>query len=326
MMAKGNVSLRRSQLSQHDRCNRRGGAAGTVGVASPGESVRPWNDWRHMETTHPGGLSATPLMGQTAGVSLHPPTMSPTNILIVDDEALGRDCIRFALDPMPGFQVVGEATCGEEAIRDIRRLDPDIVVLDIQMPGLSGFDVIREIGPERMPPTVLVTAHDRFALQAFDASVVDYVLKPFDDARLVRALDRARSIHEGQRTHPPGLLSAVSHASPGVMRYTRRILVRKNDRLYFVPVQEIDWIEAAGNTLRLNGGGRTHEIRMTLQAIMDTLDPALFLRIHRSTAVRLAAIKEIQPWFSGDYMVILTDGHQLRLSRSFRERVLRVLH
>lgn len=256
------------------------------------------------------------------------PPVSTTSVLIVDDESLGRDCIRFALDPVPGYQVVGESTCGEDAIRDIRRLEPDIVVLDIQMPGLSGFDVIREIGPAQMPPTVFVTAHDQFALQAFDVEAVDYVLKPFDDARLLRALERARASTAGHGGRLAALLAALSNTTAGAAapRYTRRILVRGGERYQFVPVQEIDWIEAAGNTLRLHGPGRVHEIRMTLQSLMAALDPSAFVRIHRSTAVRLAAIKEIQPWFSGDYLVILHDGKQLRLSRSFREQVLKVFH
>ncbi len=249
---------------------------------------------------------------------------TPTTILIVDDEALGRDCIRFALDPVPEYQVVGESTCGEEAIRDIQALSPDIVVLDIQMPGLTGFDVIREVGPERMPPTVFVTAHDAFALQAFDVQAVDYVLKPFEDERLLRALERARHRTGGHGRQLEAILAALGSAPAS--RIARRLLVRSNERYHFVAVQEIDWIEAAGNLLRLHVAGRTHEVRMTLQGLMDMLDPAMFVRIHRSTAVRLGAIKEIQPWFSGDYLVILHDGKQLRLSRSYRERVLKVAH
>jgi two-component system LytT family response regulator len=250
-----------------------------------------------------------------------------TNLLIVDDEALGRECIRHAIRAAPEFAIVGESSNGDQAIEAIDRLVPDIVVLDVQMPGKSGLDVVREVGPDRMPVTVFVTAHDAFALEAFEVHAVDYVLKPFDDGRLIAALRHAEGL---LRRPPPGdryasLLATAGPPADGAGRgsYARRLLIRKGDRFRFLPVVDVDYIEAAGNNLRVHAKGEVSAIRMTLQEMAEQLDPSGFMRIHRSTIVRIAAIKEIQPWFGGDYIAILVDGTQLRLSRTYRDRVLR---
>lgn len=248
-------------------------------------------------------------------------------VLVVDDEALGRDCVRLALEADSRFRLVGESPNAGAAIDAIRALDPDIVVLDIQMPDRSGFDVIREIGVDQMPVTVFVTAHDDFALQAFEVHAVDYVLKPFDDQRLVGALRRAAR-QLGRATGSDRYGGLMQQVNPGLEAsrgtgYAKRLLVRADDRYRFVPVSEIDWVEAAGNNLRLHTRTDVHTIRMTMNDIGTQLDPTAFARIHRSTIVRIAAIKEIQPWFGGDYIAILLDGNKLRLSRTYREQVLR---
>lgn len=249
-----------------------------------------------------------------------------TTLLVVDDEPLGRECVRQAVAGLEDVRIVGESGNGDEAVEAIERLAPDIVVLDIQMPGKSGFDVIREVGADRMPVTVFVTAHDEFALQAFDVHAVDYVLKPFDDARLIAALRRA----EGMLRRPPpgdryaGLVASAAQGSDSARTgYARRLLIRAGDRYRFLPVSEIDYVEAAGNNLRVHAKGEVSTVRMTLQELVAQLDPAVFVRIHRSTVVKIAAIREIQPWFGGDYIAILLDGTQLRLSRTYRDRVLR---
>lgn len=250
-----------------------------------------------------------------------------TRLLVVDDEALGRECIRQAIRAAPEFEIVGESSNGDQAVEAIDRLVPDIVVLDVQMPGKSGLDVIREVGADRMPVTVFVTAHDEFALQAFEVHAVDYVLKPFDDTRLIRALRHAESL---LRRPPPyqryaGLLATtgVNPESKPRGAFAKRLLIRAGDRYRFLPVAEVDYIEASGNNLRVHSKGEVSTIRMTLQEMAEQLDPSGFTRIHRSTIVRIGMIKEIQPWFGGDYIAILLDGTQLRLSRTYRDRVLR---
>lgn len=248
-------------------------------------------------------------------------------VLVVDDEALGRDCVRLALAGEPEFEVVGECEGADQAIAAIADLAPDIVVLDIQMPGRSGFDVIREVGPERMPATVFVTAHEEFALQAFEVHALDYVLKPFEDARLMGAL-RYAAANVGRAGPDPRLAELTQAMATGVVArdaapYARRLLVRADERYRFVPVQEIEYIEADGNNLRVHTRAEEHSVRMTMQDMQRRLDPALFVRIHRSTIVRIGAVREIQPWFGGDYVAILVGGQQLRLSRTYRDRVLR---
>jgi two-component system LytT family response regulator len=260
-----------------------------------------------------------------------PDSTEPVTVLIVDDEALGRDCVRLAVEGAEGYEVIGESDSAERAVRDILELEPQIVVLDVQMPGKTGFDVIQEVGVDRMPPTVFVTAHDEFALQAFEVHALDYVLKPFEDARLIAALDHARDSLTRKRRDAEELLGLLRSVTGGPAdrvgrTYARRLLVRTNERFRFLPVQEIDWIEAAGNTLRLHARSETHTVRMTMNQATEMLDPAVFVRIHRSTIVRLGALKEIQPWFGGDYLAILTDGKQLRLSRTYRDRVLKPFH
>jgi two-component system LytT family response regulator len=253
-----------------------------------------------------------------------------TTILIVDDESLGRDCVRLAVQASGAYEIVGESDTAEQAVHDILELEPQIVVLDIQMPGKTGFDVIREVGVDRMPPTVFVTAHDAFALQAFEVHAMDYVLKPFDDARLMAALDHVRHTL-GERRRDMESLDRLLHnvggaGERGEATWAKRILVRAADRFRYVPLQEVDWIEASGNLLRLHGRQEVHTVRMTMHEMMDHLDPSLFVRIHRSTIVRLSVVKEFQPWFGGDYLAILNDGKQLRVSRTYRERVLKAFH
>jgi two-component system LytT family response regulator len=267
------------------------------------------------------------------GVTLLEDTMKserpPLRVLVVDDEALGRDCVRLAVESAPGFEVVGLCENGAEAVEQIAAESPDLVVLDIQMPGKSGFEVIREVGVERMPATVFVTAHDDFALQAFEVHALDYVLKPFDDGRLHAALEYARdrlaNRDGGIEERLRGLLASV--AAPGDRppgtAYAKRLLVRTGDRFRYLPIQEIDYIEAAGNNLKVHTRTAAYLIRMTVNEIVSHLDPTAFVRIHRSTVVRIGALKEIQPWFGGDYIAILEDSRQLRVSRTYRDRALR---
>ena len=251
---------------------------------------------------------------------------TPIRVLIVDDEPLARDCVRLALRGAPGVELLDDARDGPEAVRAIRRLRPDVVFLDVQMPGADGFSVIEQIGADQMPAVVFVTAYDRHALRAFDVHALDYVLKPFENPRLLEALERARdrqrSRHDGELARKlAALVSSWSGdeapAPPhNEVRHVQRFTVRHDDSIQFVAVDDVDWIEAEGNYAVLHAGPQTHRVRVTLQAIERQLDPRRFMRIHRSTIVNLSRVREIQPWFGGDYIALLHGGRKLRVSRT----------
>lgn len=244
--------------------------------------------------------------------------------LIVDDEPLARDCVRLALDRASGIEVVGECPDGEAAIDAIRSLNPDLVFLDVQMPGMDGFDVIREVGPEHMPPVVFVTAFDEHALQAFEVHALDYVLKPFDDDRFEDAVRHARRCVESDmggdlRARLRGLLSERD-AEPEP--WLSRLTVRVRDRIRLVRVDDVDWFEAAGNYVRVRCGEEAYLVRRTLTSLAEALDPARFTRIHRSTVVNIDRIEELRPAQGGDYVAVLRDGRKLRVSRAYRDGLL----
>lgn len=272
-------------------------------------------------------------------------------VLIVDDEALARQRVRRLLQNEADVEVVGEAETGHEAVAMIRELQPDLVCLDVQMPGLDGFGVLRELDGGHVPMILFVTAYDEHAQRAFDVHAVDYVLKPvdadrfraaFDKARKQRAnavaaerlgelLDTVRRLADGSA--PADTAAALAGGVAGVPaaaataggnasgRYASRILVKQDGRMFFVKTTEIDWIEADRNYVKLHVGKTAHTIRERISHLEETLDPRLFARIHRSTIVNLNRVREMQQWFSGDYVVILEDGTRLRLSRHYRDRV-----
>lgn len=256
---------------------------------------------------------------------------APLRVLVVDDEPLARDRLRAALAAEPGVEVVGECPDGLEAVRAIGRLRPDLVLLDVQMPGLDGFGVIREVGAAAMPPVIFVTAWDDYAVQAFEVQALDYLLKPFDDDRLRAALARARDPGREAGALAAQLRrlleqhSAGGTVPPGGTAYAQRLLVRRGAAIRYVPLAEVEWIEAADNYVRLHGSSGTHLVRMTLRELEGRLDPAEFARVHRSAIVRLAAIREIRPWAGGDYLAVLQSGREVRISRTHRERVIRTV-
>jgi two-component system LytT family response regulator len=237
--------------------------------------------------------------------------MSDLRVLIVDDEPPARRRLRALLEADPEVTVVGECGDGPAAVAALRRDACDLVFLDVQMPGLDGLEVVRAVGPERMPAVVFVTAHACHAVPAFDAAAVDYLLKPFDRERFAQALERAKEAVRGRR-----LLAAPPPAP--AQRPAGRLLLRGQGRLYFLAADEIDWVEAAGNYLRLHAGGKTHLLRATLGGLAARLDPTRFVRIHRSALVNLDRVEELQPLFHGDYAVLLRDGTRLTLSRAYR--------
>ena len=239
--------------------------------------------------------------------------------LIVDDEPLARDGIRLMLRAMPDIDIVGEAGDGVAAVRAIATLLPDVVLLDIQMPGMSGFDVIAQTAAEHLPLIVFITAHDEHALKAFNVHAFDYLLKPVNRDRLSEAMARVRADLARGAPDRDRILDIVQGTRfPRALRFT----VRDRDRYVLVRASDLDWIEAAANYVRLNTRDRGFMLRMTLVEMERRLDPAEFIRIHRSTIVNTSRIKEIRPDAHGDYDVVLVDGRTLKMSRSYRERVL----
>lgn len=229
-------------------------------------------------------------------------------VLIVDDELPARLRVRRLLTGAADVEIVGEATTGREAVAAIKRLAPDVAFLDIQMPGLDGFAVLDEVADDA-PYVVFVTANDQAAIRAFEAGAVDYLLKPFTPARFEQVLDRARArLSAGER----GVRTA------GAAPYLHRLLVIENGRAVFLDVGRIDHIEAERNYVHLVSSGVKYRLRATIASLEARLDPAQFLRINRSTLVRLDAIKDMHEWSHGDYRVVMQDGTVLTWSRRYR--------
>jgi two-component system LytT family response regulator len=245
-------------------------------------------------------------------------------VLIVDDEAPARRKVRAHLGDAAGVDVVGEAASGPEAVEAIRTLRPDLVFLDVQMPGMSGFEVIEAVGAEAMPAVVFVTAYDEFAVEAFEVQAVDYLMKPFHADRfrraLARAMDRLARREEPRASLAP-LLEALLKKRP---RDAQRLLVRDGDRILFVPLREVVRLSAEGNYVQVHTArGQRHLLRETLARLEARLDPERFARIHRSEIVNVDFVAEVQPAFHGDYTVRLKTGDEVRLSRRYQDRLLR---
>lgn len=237
-------------------------------------------------------------------------------VLIVDDEQLARRSIQGFLRDHDQVEVVAECVNGSTAVEAIERHQPDLVFLDMQMPGMTGLDVVSAIGEERMPATVFITAYDKYAVQAFDAHAVDYVLKPFGKERFNKAFGRAldRIKRTPTESHEPGWREALRKLCRQE-EYLERIAVSSNGRVTFVKVEDVSYFEAERNSVRILAGKHEFEIRDSLASLEQKLDPKHFLRIHRSTIVHLCKVKEVHPWFNGFHVVVLEDGRQLRMSR-----------
>ena len=240
--------------------------------------------------------------------------------LIVDDEPLAVRSIRRFLNDHPDIHVLDECRDGQSAVTAILSDKPDLVFLDVQMPELDGFGVVDRVGVDQMPVTIFVTAYDQYALAAFDANALDYLLKPFGKVRFDRAMARARKrlLNHSNRETMQQLLQTIERVF-GPKNYIDRLPVTENGRIIFVKVRDVQWIEAAGNYARLYVASRNYDIRETLTSLEGKLNPQVFVRIHRSTIVNLQYVKEVRPWFHGYHLVRLENGRDLRMSRYQQE-------
>jgi two-component system LytT family response regulator len=249
-----------------------------------------------------------------------PTEPAPVRVLIVDDEPPARKRLRALLGNEPDVEIVGEAGSGTEAVKMIRAERPDLVFLDIQMPGTDGFGVIREIADDDPPLIVFVTAHDEHAIKAFEVQAVDYVLKPVIEARLKEAVRRAvERIRGGSVNDMTGdLARLLDRLSQSAAPQSGRLSIKREGSVTFLRVDEVDWIEADGDYVRIHVGKATHIIRETITEVLAKLPQARFVRVHRSIVVNTERIREVQPWFKGDYVLILNDGTKLRSGRTYR--------
>ena len=249
--------------------------------------------------------------------------------LIVDDEPLARRNLRLLLEQDPQIEIIGECRNGKEAVKAIETSRPDLIFLDIQMPEMDGFDVVEQVGTELLQAIVFVTAFDQYALKAFEVHALDYLLKPYDDVRFQQALQRAKSqIETREITKVSKRLIALleeresrKETASRTRPYLTRLMIKLANRVVLLKVDDIDWIEADGNYAKLHVGNKAHLLREKMLDLEAQLDPQKFVRIHRSIIVNLERIKELHPHFNGDYIVVLEDGRQLKLSRSRRENL-----
>lgn len=273
-------------------------------------------------------------MKTTSPSSASPEGAARIRTIIVDDEPTARRGVRLLLERDPAIEIVGEATTGAEAADLIRRARPDLAFLDVQMPGSDGFAALQQLEPECVPTVIFVTAYDEYALKAFEVHAVDYLLKPYDDARFGAALQRGKEEVRRRQTDTVNarlaqLLSYLQAGGGGAGQPAEapsdRILVKSSGEIFFLKAEEIDWIEAEGDYMKFHVAGRAHLMRETMARLEARLDPKRFIRIHRSTIVNIDRLRKLSPSFAGEYAVVLHDGTKLKLSRGYHERIAAVL-
>ena len=245
-------------------------------------------------------------------------------VLIVDDEPLARRGVRSRLRRHSDIEIVAECATGKAAVTAIRERLPDLIFLDIQMPDISGFEVLRILKPEELPAVIFLTAYDQYALDAFSVHALDYLLKPVDDARFERALMHARETISNRDL--PDLEKRIRELLKNIsrretIRYETRFSVRTGQRIAVISVNDIDWIEACGDYVTLHVGNRSHLLRQTMNKMESQLDPARFLRIHRSTIVQTSRIRELVALDNREFLLRLSDGKELKTSRSYSDRI-----
>jgi len=246
-------------------------------------------------------------------------TVSSIKALIVDDEPLARDRIREMLKDHPEVEVIAEARNGREAIDSVANHNPDLVFLDIQMPDLDGFDVLRNLDVAQLPVIIFVTAYDQYALRAFDVHAVDYLTKPFDRERFAAAVEQAKVYLKGAKEPDTARILHMLQELKAGTRYLERFAIKNGETVFFVRAEDVDAIEAQGNYVRLNLAGSSHLLRDTLNNIESQINPRMFVRIHRRTIVNIDRIKEVQTWARGEYRVVLSTGAHYTLSRGYRQ-------
>ncbi|MBA3928087.1 MAG: DNA-binding response regulator [Xanthomonas sp.] len=247
--------------------------------------------------------------------------------LVVDDEPIARHAVLRLLREDPDIEVVGECGDGVSAVAAIRDRSPDLVFLDIQMPAITGLDVVATIGAARMPATIFVTAYEQFAVRAFEANAVDYLVKPFSRDRFTETLRRAKQRLASARGADADTTARIMQALASLQQrdaYLERLPVREDERVVLVDVDDIVWIKASGNTVRLHLADRVHELRDTMSALAARLDPRRFARVHRSAIINIRRVKDIHPWFNGYHVVTMDTGQQLRMSRYQHEAFLKL--
>jgi len=238
--------------------------------------------------------------------------------VIADDEPLARERLRHLLGEDPEIEIVAEASDGKACVKAVEKTDPDLLFLDVRMPGLDGFGVLASLRVPRLPVVVFVTAHDRYAVKAFEIHALDYLLKPFHRARFEETVRRAKAaVRRGAAEHLSRVFGWLEDSRPEGRR-VRRFLVKASGRVLFVAAEEIDWIEAAGNYVRLHVGTASHLIRETLAGVEARLDPERFVRVHRSAIVNVERIRELEPMFRGEYSAVLRNGSRVAVSRGCR--------
>jgi two-component system LytT family response regulator len=253
--------------------------------------------------------------------------MDTIRTLIVDDEPLAREGLQTLVQKESDMELVGQCEDGKEAVKAINKKKPDLVFLDVQMPELDGFGVLEKFDITELPAIVFVTAYDKYALKAFEVHAVDYLLKPVDSERFRATMERVRTQLEMKKSNSvPKKLTALLEDLASKKKTLDRLVVKTGGRIFFLKTDEIDWVEAAGDYVKLHVGPAAHLVRETLTELESKLDPERFLRIHRSTIVNLDRIKEMQPMFYGDYVVILRSGTQLSMSRTYKEKLAKMLN
>ncbi len=246
--------------------------------------------------------------------------------VIADDEALARKFIRRMLKDDPDVEIVGECSSGKEAVATIRKQNPDLVFLDVQMPEMDGFAVLESIGVERLPEIIFATAYEQYAIRAFELHALDYLLKPFDQARFKDAIRHAKERFRSERQNDGRTqISALLESIKNKPEYLDRVMIKSGGRITFLSTDEINWIEADDKYVHLHTGKISPMVRQTLSAMETQLDPRKFRRIHRSAIVNVERIKELQPLFSGEHSILLQDGTKLTLSRNYKDKLFELL-
>jgi two-component system LytT family response regulator len=263
------------------------------------------------------------MSGHFAGIPHEQPNGLVIRAIVADDERLARRKLRMLLGSESQIEVVAECLNGKQTVSAMRSFRPDMLFLDIQMPDLDGFEVLSEISPEEMPQVIFTSAYDQYAIRAFEAHALDYLLKPFDQDRLHAAIERAtaeirKSKDQEVTNRVLELLSSVKAQKRPIAEFEERLAIRTNGRVVFLTLDEIHWVEAAANYVRLNTGKNSYLFRETISRVSERLNPAHFVRIHRSMIVNVRSIKELIPVNSGEYVVVLHGGKELSCSRGYR--------